>query len=42
MNRVVVMVAPECAPTAQAGRLGDVVFGLSREPRRFEEIDIQH
>jgi starch synthase len=27
----VVMVAPECAPVAQAGGLGDVVFGLSRE-----------
>jgi len=25
------MVAPECAPVAQAGGLGDVVFGLSRE-----------
>jgi starch synthase len=27
----VVMVAPECAPVAHAGGLGDVVFGLSRE-----------
>jgi glycogen synthase len=27
----VVMVAAECAPVAQAGGLGDVVFGLSRE-----------
>jgi starch synthase len=27
----VVMVAPECAPVAQAGGLGEVVFGLSRE-----------
>ena len=27
----VVMVATECAPVAQAGGLGDVVFGLSRE-----------
>lgn len=27
----IVMVAPECAPAAQAGGLGDVVFGLSRE-----------
>jgi glycogen synthase len=27
----VVMVAPECAPVAPAGGLGDVVFGLSRE-----------
>ncbi len=27
----VIMVAPECAPVAQAGGLGDVVFGLSRE-----------
>jgi starch synthase len=27
----IVMVAPECAPVAQAGGLGDVVFGLSRE-----------
>jgi starch synthase len=27
----VVMVAVECAPVAQAGGLGDVVFGLSRE-----------
>ena len=25
------MVAPECAPAAKAGGLGDVVFGLSRE-----------
>ena len=25
------MVAPECAPVAQAGGLGEVVFGLSRE-----------
>ena len=25
------MVAPECAPAAKAGWLGDVVFGLSRE-----------
>src|SRR5262249_30307653 len=24
------MVTPECAPVAQAGGLGDVVFGLSR------------
>jgi len=28
-----VVVAPECAPVAQAGGLGDVVFGLSRELR---------
>src|SRR5512136_434172 len=27
----IVMVAPECAPVAKAGGLGDVVFGLSRE-----------
>ena len=27
----IVMVAPECAPAAHAGGLGDVVFGLSRE-----------
>ena len=27
----VVMIASECAPVAQAGGLGDVVFGLSRE-----------
>jgi starch synthase len=27
----VVMIAPECAPVAHAGGLGDVVFGLSRE-----------
>jgi glycogen synthase len=27
----VVMVAPECAPAAKAGDLGDVAFGLSRE-----------
>jgi starch synthase len=27
----VVMVAPECAPAAKAGGLGDVVAGLSRE-----------
>ncbi len=27
----VLMVAPECAPVAKAGGLGDVVFGLSRE-----------
>ena len=27
----VVMVASECAPVAQAGGLGQVVFGLSRE-----------
>ncbi len=27
----VVMVASECAPVAQAGGLGDVVRGLSRE-----------
>ena len=27
----VLMVAPECAPAAKAGGLGDVVFGLSRE-----------
>jgi len=27
----VVMVAPECAPAAKAGGLGDVVSGLSRE-----------
>jgi glycogen synthase len=26
------MVAPECAPAAKAGGLGDVVSGLSREP----------
>ncbi len=25
------MIAPECSPVAQAGGLGDVVFGLSRE-----------
>ncbi len=25
------MVAPECAPAAKTGGLGDVVFGLSRE-----------
>ena len=25
------MVAPECAPAAKAGGLGDVVSGLSRE-----------
>jgi starch synthase len=27
----VVMIAPECAPVAHAGGLGDVVFGLGRE-----------
>ena len=27
----IVVVAPECAPAAKAGGLGDVVFGLSRE-----------
>jgi len=27
----IVMVAPECAPAAKSGGLGDVVFGLSRE-----------
>lgn len=27
----IVMIAPECAPAAHAGGLGDVVFGLSRE-----------
>jgi starch synthase len=27
----IVMVASECAPLAQAGGLGEVVFGLSRE-----------
>jgi starch synthase len=27
----IVQVAPECAPVAQAGGLGEVVFGLSRE-----------
>ncbi len=27
----VVMVAPECAPVARTGGLGDVIFGLSRE-----------
>ena len=27
----VVMIAPECAPVVQAGGLGEVVFGLSRE-----------
>jgi starch synthase len=27
----VVMVSPECAPVAQAGGLGEVVYGLSRE-----------
>ena len=27
----IVMVAPECAPAAKTGGLGDVVFGLSRE-----------
>lgn len=27
----IVMIAPECAPVAHAGGLGDVVFGLSRE-----------
>ncbi len=27
----IVMVAPECAPVAHAGGLGDVIFGLSRE-----------
>ena len=27
----VVMIASECAPVAQAGGLGEVVFGLSRE-----------
>jgi hypothetical protein len=30
----VVMVAPEWAPVAQAGGLGDVVFGLSRKLER--------
>ena len=27
----VVMIAPECAPVAKVGGLGDVVFGLCRE-----------
>ena len=27
----IVMIATECAPVAQAGGLGEVVFGLSRE-----------
>lgn len=27
----IVMIAPECAPAAHSGGLGDVVFGLSRE-----------
>ena len=31
MSLYVVMVASECAPVAQAGGLGEVVFGLSRE-----------
>src|SRR5260221_544038 len=37
----VVMVAPECAPVAQAGGLGEVVFGLSRELElRGNAVDI--
>jgi starch synthase len=37
----VVMVASECAPVAQAGGLGEVVFGLSRElEKRGHAVDI--
>ena len=37
----VVMVASECAPIAQAGGLGEVVFGLSRElERRGHAVEI--
>lgn len=37
----VMMVAPECSPAAQAGGLGDVVFGLSRELElRGHTVDI--
>src|SRR5664279_1141006 len=35
------MVASECAPVAQAGGLGEVVFGLSRElEKRGHAVDI--
>jgi starch synthase len=37
----IVMVAPECTPVAQAGGLGDVVLGLSRElERRGHAVEI--
>ena len=37
----VVMVASECAPVAQAGGLGEVVYGLSRElEKRGHAVDI--
>src|SRR2546425_3828276 len=37
----IVMVATECAPVAQAGGLGEVIFGLSRELElRGHAVDI--
>src|SRR5450631_2522274 len=37
----IVMVASECAPVAQAGGLGEVIFGLSRElEKRGHAVDI--
>jgi starch synthase len=37
----IAMIAPECAPVVQAGGLGEVVFGLSRElERRGNAVEI--